>query len=284
MRTAGGRTWLSGPVGLRDVAEPTACPARGRTGDPARRPDRAAGHAASKTSIATVFAGPRRPPRRPDLPPVRRSGDQLPAGQRDGQPLRRGAGGQGSSPRQRRWHHAAQLTGRRADDAGRGQVRRGRRACSTTTSATSVLAHSLGLLNAAVVVADADLINPIVDSGAEVADLLTIENLAKLAEGKPAGNPPSAAQVQARDTGVLHLHLRNHRASEGQRDDPSALAARAGGLQRPGCAVARRRHPVLRAAALPQQRADGRAVLGDRRRRHAGAGQVASRRRSSGTR
>ena len=63
-----------------------------------------------------------------------------------------------------------------------------------------VLAHSLGLLNAAVVVADADLINPIVDSGAEVADLLTIANLAKLAEGKPEGNPPSAAQVQARDT------------------------------------------------------------------------------------
>jgi fatty-acyl-CoA synthase len=62
-----------------------------------------------------------------------------------------------------------------------------------------VLAHSLGLLNATVVIAESDLVEPIVDSGAEVADLLTIENVAKLAEGKPVGNPPSAAQVQAKD-------------------------------------------------------------------------------------
>jgi fatty-acyl-CoA synthase len=62
-----------------------------------------------------------------------------------------------------------------------------------------VLAHSLGLLNATVVIAESDLVEPIVDSGAEVADLLTIENVAKIAEGKPVGNPPSAAQVQAKD-------------------------------------------------------------------------------------
>ena len=62
-----------------------------------------------------------------------------------------------------------------------------------------VLAHSIGLLDAAVVVCEADLVGDIIDSGADVADLETIENLAALAEGKPAGNPPSAAQVQARE-------------------------------------------------------------------------------------
>ena len=71
-----------------------------------------------------------------------------------------------------------------------------------------VLAHSIGLLDAAVVVTESDLLAPIVDCGAEVPGagsaasgegLLTIENLARLAEGKPAGNPPAAAQVQARD-------------------------------------------------------------------------------------
>lgn len=62
-----------------------------------------------------------------------------------------------------------------------------------------VLAHSLGLLNATVVIAESDLVDPIVASGADVADLLTIDTLEKLAEGKPAGNPPSAAQVQAKD-------------------------------------------------------------------------------------
>jgi fatty-acyl-CoA synthase len=72
-----------------------------------------------------------------------------------------------------------------------------------------VLAHSIGLLNAAFVVAESDLVAPIVEavsaatsagaSGAEVADLMTMENLATLAEGRAAGNPASAAQVQAKD-------------------------------------------------------------------------------------
>ena len=62
-----------------------------------------------------------------------------------------------------------------------------------------VLAHSVGLLDATVLVAESDLVKDIVDSGAEVADLLTVENLAELADGKPAGNPPSASQVQAKD-------------------------------------------------------------------------------------
>ncbi len=62
-----------------------------------------------------------------------------------------------------------------------------------------VLAHSIGLLNATVLIAESDLVDPIFDCGAEVADLLTIENLGQLSEGKSTGNPPSAARVQARD-------------------------------------------------------------------------------------
>jgi fatty-acyl-CoA synthase len=72
-----------------------------------------------------------------------------------------------------------------------------------------VLAHSIGLLDAAVVVAESDLVEHIVDSAADAVGaagpatsteaLLTIEGLAKLADGKPAGNPPSAAEVQAKD-------------------------------------------------------------------------------------
>ena len=64
---------------------------------------------------------------------------------------------------------------------------------------SDVLAHSIGLLDATVLVAEADLIEPIVDSGAEVTDLITIENLAKLAEGKPTGNPPATGDVRAKD-------------------------------------------------------------------------------------
>lgn len=72
-----------------------------------------------------------------------------------------------------------------------------------------LLAHSIGLLDAAVVVCEADLIEPIVDSGAEVAGpggsatstegLMSVQNLALLAEGRPAANPQSAGEVQARD-------------------------------------------------------------------------------------
>ena len=72
-----------------------------------------------------------------------------------------------------------------------------------------VLAHSIGLLDATVVVCEADLIDPVagavsaatsdVDSGAEVADVMSMENLAALAGSKPATNPASAAQVQAKD-------------------------------------------------------------------------------------
>ncbi|WP_396927108.1 long-chain-acyl-CoA synthetase FadD6 [Mycolicibacterium sp.] len=63
-----------------------------------------------------------------------------------------------------------------------------------------VLSHSIGLLDATVVIAESDLIDPIKESGAEVADLLTIEDFEEQAKGKPTDNPASASQVQAKDT------------------------------------------------------------------------------------
>ncbi|MCV7180285.1 long-chain-acyl-CoA synthetase FadD6 [Mycolicibacterium sphagni] len=65
---------------------------------------------------------------------------------------------------------------------------------------SDVLAHSIGLLKATVVVAESDLIDPIKESGAEAAQLTTIEELVEQAEGKSTDNPASASEVQARDT------------------------------------------------------------------------------------
>jgi fatty-acyl-CoA synthase len=64
-----------------------------------------------------------------------------------------------------------------------------------------VLAHSIGLLRATVLIAEADLIEPIRSSGADVADvdLIAIDDFATMAEGKSTANPASAAEVQARD-------------------------------------------------------------------------------------
>ena len=64
-----------------------------------------------------------------------------------------------------------------------------------------VLAHSIGLLNAAVLVAEADLIEPITSSGAQLADLdlMSVEDFTTAAVGKPTANPASADEVQAKD-------------------------------------------------------------------------------------
>ncbi|MCB1287641.1 MAG: long-chain-acyl-CoA synthetase FadD6 [Mycobacterium sp.] len=64
-----------------------------------------------------------------------------------------------------------------------------------------VLAHSLGLLQARVVVVESDLLESVADCGADLSgtDLLTVEKLAELAEGMPAGNPATAGEVRAKD-------------------------------------------------------------------------------------
>jgi fatty-acyl-CoA synthase len=64
-----------------------------------------------------------------------------------------------------------------------------------------VLAHSIGLLDASVVVAEADLIEPIRSSGAQLSgvELVSVEEFAAAAEDKSTANPASAKEVQAKD-------------------------------------------------------------------------------------
>jgi fatty-acyl-CoA synthase len=64
-----------------------------------------------------------------------------------------------------------------------------------------VLAHSIGLLGATVVVAEADLIDPIRASGAPLSgvEVISAEDFAAAAAGKSTANPDSASQVQAKD-------------------------------------------------------------------------------------
>jgi fatty-acyl-CoA synthase len=64
-----------------------------------------------------------------------------------------------------------------------------------------VLAHSLGLLDAKVLVAETDLVSAVTESGgAGPTDTLTIEDLERFAVGAPASNPASASAVLAKDT------------------------------------------------------------------------------------
>jgi fatty-acyl-CoA synthase len=64
-----------------------------------------------------------------------------------------------------------------------------------------VLAHSLGLLDAKVLIAETDLVSAVAESGsAATASTLTIEDLERFAVGAVATNPDSVAAVQARDT------------------------------------------------------------------------------------
>lgn len=62
-----------------------------------------------------------------------------------------------------------------------------------------VLAHSIGLLSATAMVAESDLVDPINESGAETAGLMTVEELQRLAATAPTGNPASASAVLAKD-------------------------------------------------------------------------------------
>lgn len=67
-----------------------------------------------------------------------------------------------------------------------------------------VLAHSLGLLDAKVLIAETDLVSAVAECGAfevsATADTLTVEDLERFAVSAPATNPASASAVQARDT------------------------------------------------------------------------------------
>ncbi|MFZ1179405.1 MAG: long-chain-acyl-CoA synthetase FadD6, partial [Mycobacterium sp.] len=64
-----------------------------------------------------------------------------------------------------------------------------------------VLAHSLGLLEAKVLIAETDLVSGVAECGAAgTTETLTVEDLERFAVSAPATNPASASAVQARDT------------------------------------------------------------------------------------
>jgi len=63
-----------------------------------------------------------------------------------------------------------------------------------------VLAHSLGLLDAKVVVAESDLVDAVDESGWSGVAPTTVEEMERLAATAPTTNPPSASAVLAKDT------------------------------------------------------------------------------------
>lgn len=64
-----------------------------------------------------------------------------------------------------------------------------------------VLAHSLGLLDAKVLIAETDLVSAVAECGGSGStQTLTVEDLERFAVSAPATNPASASAVQARDT------------------------------------------------------------------------------------
>ncbi|MDG4666205.1 long-chain-acyl-CoA synthetase FadD6 [Mycobacterium sp. 236(2023)] len=62
-----------------------------------------------------------------------------------------------------------------------------------------VLKHSLGLLDASVVVAATEFVEPITESGANTDGLVTLDELKQLAETAPSTNPATTAAVLAKD-------------------------------------------------------------------------------------
>ena len=65
-----------------------------------------------------------------------------------------------------------------------------------------VLAHSLGLLDPKLLIAETDLVSAVTECGAAGAtdNTLCVEDLERFAVSAPAINPPSASEVRARDT------------------------------------------------------------------------------------
>jgi len=64
-----------------------------------------------------------------------------------------------------------------------------------------VLAHSLGLLDAKVLIAETDLVSAVTECGGTGdSETLTVEDLERFAVSAPATNPATASAVQARDT------------------------------------------------------------------------------------
>ncbi|KZS55476.1 long-chain-acyl-CoA synthetase FadD6 [Mycobacterium ostraviense] len=63
-----------------------------------------------------------------------------------------------------------------------------------------VLAHSLGLLDAKLLLVESDLVSAVSESGGPAGQVVTVDDLERFAATAPAGNPASAAAVRAKDT------------------------------------------------------------------------------------
>jgi fatty-acyl-CoA synthase len=63
----------------------------------------------------------------------------------------------------------------------------------------NVLAHSVGLLRAKVLIGEDDLLASVDESGADVADTLTVDELERLAAGAPTTNPAVTSSILVKD-------------------------------------------------------------------------------------
>jgi fatty-acyl-CoA synthase len=62
-----------------------------------------------------------------------------------------------------------------------------------------VLKHSLGLLDAKAVIAETDFVEPVNECGADTEGLVTVDEMQRLAETAPTGNPATTSAVLAKD-------------------------------------------------------------------------------------
>src|SRR5437763_4478965 len=62
-----------------------------------------------------------------------------------------------------------------------------------------VLAHSVGVLNAKVLIGEDELLNAVDEAGGQVADRITVEELERLAAGAPTDDPGATSSVRAKD-------------------------------------------------------------------------------------
>ena len=176
--------------------------------------------------------------RRPGLPAIRRPAADLPRGQRDRQPVCRGAGRARCRPRRRRRHHAAQLAQRGAGDARRGQVR-GRRRHAQLPPARRRAGAQPG---------------PAGRQGVDRRDRpgQRRHRMRRRARHRQHADRRGPGAIRGERSGhqpgvgvggagqrhrVLHLHLGHHGISQGQRHDALSLAEGAGRVRRPGVAA-----------------------------------------------
>ena len=100
-----------------------------------------------------------------------------------------------------------------------------------------VLAHSLGLLDAKVLIAETDLVSAVTECGGTGARDADGRRPGAVRRERSRGQPGDGVGGAGQRHRVLHLHLGDHRIPEGQLDDAPPLAEGAGGVRRAGLAA-----------------------------------------------